>query len=321
MVLLAPLSFGSAVAGMSDLTASSEALNEQVVGTSTAVTHTLGGPRSQRPFTLSFMASFTSPGFNNMDGHMNPQPGVGRSSSSGVRSGRKKGKAAAVADTTADTGTTTATATVPASPTPTAAGASMKYVISGNARLSENIVLGPSVDLSQKFYGSEPNKLKFGDPQVKLAISDVVHTSLGPHTFKSSLWFSASAPISQLSRNHHAITSVAASLIPRLAFAQSDFSLSGMGSIRTTLLHKDIGDGILTPLRFFLGVQTNYKISRPVSAFVMVYSSANTGPEIPMGDVDLAADSSGTGGNSTHKVGIMPGGSSAPPTSSRFRRA
>ncbi|MBI3557304.1 MAG: hypothetical protein HY074_13655 [Deltaproteobacteria bacterium] len=309
MTLIGFQSF-SAFAGMSDLATSSQALDEQVVGTSTATSQGAHLSRSQKFLTLSFMAMFTSPGFNNMDGHMNPQPAQnsGTTKSPSGRTGRKKGRGAVVAPADATTPGTT-TATVPAASTPaTAPGASMRYVIAASARLSSNMVLGPSVDFSQKFYGSEPKKLKLGDPQLKLAISDVIRTNIGPHNFKSSLWFSASAPTSDQSRNNHALTSVGASFIPRLAFAHSDFSLSGMGSIRSTLVHKDIGDGILTPLRFFLGIQANYKMSRPLSTFLMVYSSATTGPEIPMGDADLASDNSGSNGTGGRKLGIMPGG-------------
>jgi hypothetical protein len=294
---------GESRAALSDIAAaSSQAMEDQPTGTSTAKTNS-GSMRPHRGFfTLSFSSMFFGPAINNFDGHLphSSGSGSGGAQSSARNAHRPKKKNASPGDPTA---TTTADAS---SPTVTSPGANMRYQIAAGFRVTDAVQIGPVGEFTQKYYGPTSGDFKIADPQLRLILSDILGAHLGSSKLDTSIWTSAYYPVSKMSIAQHMVTALGLSLVPRLTFAHSGFSLSGILSNKIRIFQKPDSTGWIYPARLMGGIQANYRLSRVFHPFLMTYVNANAGPELPLGDADLAADSATTNAK-PGAIGLMPG--------------
>jgi hypothetical protein len=295
---------GESRAALSDVAAaSSQALEDQPSGTTTAKSSSSALGRQRGFFTLSFSSMFFGPAINNFDGHIPHSSGSGGTSgaqSSARNAHRPKKKSASPGDSTA---TTTADAS---SPTVTSPGANMRYQVAAGFRVTDSVQIGPVGEFTQKYYGPTSGDFHVADPQLRVILSDVLGASLGSSRLDTSVWTSAYYPVSKQSIAQHMVTALGLSLVPRLTFAHSGFSLSGILSNRIRVFQKPDSTGWIYPARLMGGIQANYRLSRVFHPFLMTYVNANAGPELPLGDSDLAADSATTTAK-PGAIGLMPG--------------
>ena len=277
--------------------------------------------RHHSRWSITNMTMFSGPAVNNLDGHLTNQGGSGGGGGTPSASGgnnsqsRRSGGGGGHGHghghqndqpTGGDVTGTGVSNTTGSSPVPYSPGSSLRNTTTVGYHIDDTYTVGPVIGLSEKLYGGNQHVL-LEDPQARFTLADIIHTHIGRGVLRSNIWFAVSAPVSDKSVSQQNVTTLRMSFSPRFQPARSNFSFSMSSSVQVGFFENDTSFAhVLMPSRLFGGIQTAYKISRPLSTYVMTYASQTMGPAIATQADDPATDSARAGGLGK-KYGLMTG--------------
>ena len=164
---------------------------------------------------------------------------------------------------------------------------SMRDNLEATYRINDQVRVGPMATFSYRF--SDNNSIRLGDPSVRASVDHIMGAKNDSTAFDAGLWFTYTAPVSEMSRATGSYGTTSASYMPRLTFNGSRFFMSGLAGMSCTVAKEQGGENLLSPFHLNTSVSGSYRFSRKWTAFVSNSESFTVGPLLPI-DGDALTD-------------------------------